>query len=331
MDRRISIAPMMDWTDRHDRYFLRLISPHVLLYTEMLTAKALLHGDYRYLLQYHPLEHPLALQLGGSDPQELAQAAVMGQDFGYDEINLNVGCPSDRVKSGRFGACLMLEPGLVADCVQAMSAVVRIPVTVKCRIGVDEQDDYASLCHFMKTIASAGCRVFIVHARKAWLKGLSPKENREIPPLRYEVVRQLKRDFPQLSIIMNGGIKSAAEIAEHLQAVDGVMIGREVYTNPYFLAELEQQYYSPQSILPSRRSIVEKLLPYVQAELAKQTKLSHITRHILGLFRGEGGANQWRRYLSERACRPGVGIEVLQQALEFCRVDYGACAPNPPF
>lgn len=317
MDRRISVAPMMDWTDRHDRYFLRLIAPKVLLYSEMLTSQALVHGDYRYLLQFDPQEHPVALQLGGSEPSLLAQAAVLGEDFGYDEINLNVGCPSDRVQSGRFGACLMLDPALVADCVSAMKAAVKIPVTVKCRIGVDERDAYEDLTHFIKLVSSAGCDVFIVHARKAWLKGLSPKENREIPPLRYEVVRQLKKDFPQLTLILNGGIKTSAEVAEHLQSLDGVMIGREAYSNPYFLADLHRRYYSSEQKLQSRFTIIEKLLPYVQEQLQKNTRLSSITRHILGLFRGEKGANKWRRYLSENAHRSGAGVEVLKAALEL--------------
>lgn len=317
MDRRLSVAPMMDWTDRHDRYFLRLIAPQILLYTEMLTARALLHGDYRYLLQFDPLEHPVALQLGGSEPQFLAQAAQRGEDFGYDEINLNVGCPSDRVQSGRFGACLMQEPALVADCVAAMCEAVKLPVTVKCRIGVDEQDAYEDLVGFVKTVAAAGCGIFIVHARKAWLQGLSPKENREIPPLRHEVVRQLKQDFPHLTIIINGGIKTVMEVEEQLKSVDGVMIGREAYANPYFLAALQKKYYSAEQLPESRAAVIEKLLPYVREQLGKETRLSHITRHILGLFRGEKGANKWRRYLSENAHRNGAGIEVLLSALKL--------------
>lgn len=316
MDRRISVAPMMDWTDRHDRYFLRLIAPQILLYTEMLTAQALVHGDPHYLLQFDPLEHPVALQLGGSEPRLLAQAALLGEDFGYDEINLNVGCPSDRVQSGRFGACLMREPQVVAEAVSQMKATVKLPVTVKCRIGVDEQDSFDDLARFVKIVSSAGCEIFIVHARKAWLKGLSPKENREVPPLRYEVVRRLKSESPHLTIIINGGIKTVAAVEEHLQTVDGVMIGREAYTNPYFLAELQKRYYSPSKNSHSRFAIIEKLLPYVKEELQKNTRLSSITRHILGLFRGEVGANRWRRYLSENAHRKGAGVEVLCEALE---------------
>ncbi len=316
IDRRISVAPMMDWTDRHDRYFLRLIAPQILLYTEMLTAQALVYGDTRYLLQFDPLEHPVALQVGGSGPRLLAQAAVLGEDFGYDEINLNVGCPSDRVQSGRFGACLMREPALVADCVSQMKAAVKIPVTVKCRIGVDELDAYEDLTRFVTTVAEAGCEIFIVHARKAWLKGLSPKENREIPPLRYETVQRLKQDFPHLTIILNGGIKTAAEVAAQLKIVDGVMIGREAYTNPYFLAELQKQYYSPDTQSPSRFAVIEKFLPYIKEQLKKNTRLSSMTRHILGLFRGERGANRWRRYLSEHAHRKEAGTEVLSEALQ---------------
>ena len=315
MQRLISVAPMMDWTDRHDRYFLRLLAPQVLLYTEMITAAALIHGDPSYLLEFNAKEHPLALQLGGSDPQQLAQAARMGEDFAYDEINLNVGCPSDRVQSGRFGACLMLEPQLVADCIAAMRAAVKLPVTVKCRIGVDEQDGYSALSHFISKVAQAGCKVFIIHARKAWLQGLSPKENREIPPLRYEVVEKVKADFPHLSIIVNGGLKTLEAVDARLQKVDGVMIGREAYANPYFLAALQQKYFSPQEPLPPRVSIIEKLLPYVEEQLKRKVKLTQITRHILGLFHGEKGARQWRRYLSEHAHKEGAGLEVIQGAL----------------
>lgn len=317
MDRRVCVAPMMDWTDRHDRYFLRLIAPEILLYTEMLTAQALLRGDHRYLLKFDPLEHPLALQLGGSEPELLADASILGEEAGYDEINLNVGCPSDRVQSGRFGACLMREPTLVADCIYAMQEAVRVPVTVKCRIGVDERDRYEDLSSFITNIAKSGCDTFIVHARKAWLQGLSPKENREIPPLRYEVVRQIKRDFPHLTIVINGGIKTSTEVAEHLKYVDGVMIGREAYTNPYFLAELQEKYYFSKSKISTRVGVIEKLLPYIQNELRAKTRLSSITRHILGLFHGQRGANRWRRYLSENAHRDGAGIRLLQQALIF--------------
>src|SRR5579862_1638457 len=245
----ISVAPMMDYTDRHDRYFLRLIAPDVLLYTEMITAQALIHGDRNKLLAFDRAEHPVALQLGGSDPAMLAQCAQMGADVGYDEINLNVGCPSPRVSSGRFGACLMREPELVADCVAAMQAKVKIPVTVKCRIGVDEQDSYEALLQFVKQIAATGCHTFIIHARKALLSGLSPKQNREIPPLRYELVKQLKQDCPMLTIILNGGIKTIADIEAHLPAVDGMMIGRAAYSNPYMLAEIQSKLLNNKNLL----------------------------------------------------------------------------------
>ncbi|RDI46000.1 tRNA dihydrouridine(20/20a) synthase DusA [Aquicella lusitana] len=314
----VSVAPMMDYTDRHDRYFLRLIAPNVRLYTEMITTQALIHGDPRYLLAFHPDEHPLALQLGGSDPALLARCAVMGEEAGYDEVNLNVGCPSPRVSSGQFGACLMQAPQLVAECISAMQHAVQIPVSVKCRIGVDYQDSYEALCHFIRTIASAGCRLFIVHARKAWLSGLSPKQNREIPPLRYDVVRQLKQDFPQLTIIMNGGIKTVAEIDDHLSHVDGVMIGRAAYANPYLLAEIQARYYPDKQVL-SRFEVIQNLIPYIHEQLQNKIKLTAITRHILGLFQGQRGAAAWRRYLSQHAHKTNAGVEVLQQALAFVK------------
>ncbi len=316
LDRRISIAPMMDCTDRHERYFLRLIAPHVLLYTEMITTGALIHGDTKRFLAFDPLEHPVALQLGGSDPTALKQCATMAADYGYDEINLNVGCPSDRVKSGRFGACLMQDPVLVADCVASMSSVVTMPVTVKCRIGIDHQDSYEELVHFIQTIAAAGCDVFIIHARKAWLNGLSPKQNRDIPPLRYDVVHQIKKDFPHLKIVVNGGIKTCAEIDAQLPHVDGVMIGREAYANPYLLAEIEKKYFADEGEMMSRHSIIEKFIPYLKVQLDNKIKLSSITRHILGLFQGQQGARLWRRYISENAHKNGAGIEVLQRAMQ---------------
>ncbi|SRR5579883_150810 len=312
----ISIAPMMDCTDRHDRYFLRLISPHVLLYTEMITANALIYGDTKRFLEFHGAEHPLALQLGGSEPDKLAQCAKMAEESGFDEVNLNVGCPSDRVKSGQFGACLMLQPDLVADCITAMTQAVKIPVTIKTRIGVDEQDSYEALHKFIEINRAAGCKTFIVHARKAWLNGLSPKENREIPPLRYEIVYQLKQDFPELTIILNGGIKTIADIDTHLSKVDGVMIGREAYANPYFLAEIEEKYYPAEANSQTRHQVIEKLVPYIQDQLQKNIKLSSMTRHILGLFQSQKGARLWRRYLSENAHREGAGIQVLFAALE---------------
>lgn len=314
LNRLISVAPMMDWTDRHDRYFLRLIAPHALLYTEMITANALIYGDRQRFLAFDPFEHPVALQLGGSEPDKLRICAALGEAEGYDEINLNVGCPSDRVQQGRFGACLMLEPQLVAECVAAMQESVTIPVTVKCRIGIDEADSYEALHHFIKTVSDAGCRVFIVHARKAWLNGLSPKENREIPPLRYEVVHQIKKDFPALEIIINGGIKTIETVTEQLQFTDGVMIGREAYSNPYFLTALEEKYFA--TTPTPRLEIMEKFLPYIEEQLSKNIKLSHMTRHILGLFQGEKGGKIWRRSLSENAHREGAGIETIQQALD---------------
>jgi tRNA-dihydrouridine synthase A len=311
---------MMDCTDRHDRYFLRLIAPHVLLYSEMITAQALIHGDPQYLLAFDPFEHPVALQLGGNNPLQLAHCAKLGAEFGYDEINLNVGCPSDRVKSGQFGACLMLQPTLVAECVSAMREVVKVPVTVKCRIGVDDHDSYEELQQFIATLSAAGCSVFIIHARKAWLNGLSPKQNREIPPLKYDVVYQIKRDFPNLTIIVNGGIKSSSEIATHLQYTDGVMIGREAYANPYFLAEIEQHFYGvDDTALTARREIMQNYIPYIEQQLANNTKLSHITRHILGLFQGQAGARAWRRHISENAHKPGANVEILQEALLHVR------------
>lgn len=306
---------MLDWTDRHCRRFLRLLTRHGLLYTEMITTGAILHGDRRHLLGFRAEEQPVALQLGGSDPVELARCARIGEEWGYTEINLNVGCPSDRVQSGRFGACLMAEPELVAEGVAAMAAQVRIPVTVKSRIGIDHQEDYGEFAHFIETVAAAGCRTFIVHARKAWLQGLSPKENREVPPLRYDWVYRLKADFPQLEIVINGGIRDLEAAEDHLRRVDGVMIGREAYHNPWLLAEVDRRLYGDARPVPDRAGIVQGLLPYIEEELAAGVYLKHITRHILGLFQGVPGAKAWRRTLSERAHRPGAGMEVVEEAL----------------
>lgn len=317
MNRLIAVAPMMDCTDRHDRYFLRLIAPHVLLYTEMVTTQALIHGDYARLLAFHPIEHPIALQLGGSDPYQLQHCAKLGAEWGYDEINLNVGCPSARVKAGRFGACLMLEPELVGECVTAMQAVVNIPITVKCRIGVDQKDSYDDLVRFITLVARAGCQVFIIHARKAWLNGLSPKENREIPPLQYEFVKKIKQDFPHLTIIVNGGIRTLDTITEHLTNVDGVMIGREAYSNPYFLAEIENTFFPSLSPLLERREIIKQFIPYIEEQLKQGVKLSSITRHILGLFLGQPGARLWRRYLSEHAHLAKADIKIINEALLY--------------
>lgn len=312
---RLCVAPMMDWTDRHCRYFHRLLSPHARLYTEMVTAAALIHGDRARLLAHDAAEHPVALQLGGSEPLELAQAARYGAQAGYDEINLNVGCPSDRVQSGRFGACLMREPALVAECVRAMRDAVSVPVTVKCRIGVDEQDEYADLQQFTGRMLDAGVQVLVVHARKAWLQGLSPKENREIPPLNYERVYRLKQEFPQLGVIINGGITTPAAVAEHMAHVDGVMLGRAAYHDPYVLAVVEQQLFG--TPLPARDDVLLRMRPYIEAELAGgTTRLKHIARHLLGLYQGLPGARAFRRELSERAHRDDAGWEVIASALE---------------
>jgi tRNA-dihydrouridine synthase A len=314
LSRRVSVAPMMDYTDRHDRYFLRLIAPDVLLFTEMVTTGAILHGDKDYLLGFHPAEHPIALQLGGSDPVQLAQCASIGESYGYDEINLNVGCPSPRVSSGRFGACLMFEPSLVAECIAAMSQKVKIPVTVKCRIGVDDQDSYEQLCHFIKTVSAAGCQSFTIHARKAWLKGLSPKQNREVPPLRYDVAQQIKQDFPHLEMILNGGITTVEQVKQHLTWADGVMIGRAAYSNPYLLAEIQSEIFGTPSLL-SRAEVVEQFIPYVETMLAQGVRLSSLTRHILGLYQNIPGAGRWRRYLSQESHKPNANAEVIRQAL----------------
>ncbi|MGI9251109.1 MAG: tRNA dihydrouridine(20/20a) synthase DusA [Pseudohongiellaceae bacterium] len=317
LDHRFCVAPMMDWTDRHDRMFLRQFSRHALLYTEMVTAAALRHGDADYLLAHNPVEQPVALQLGGSDPDELMAAAVLGAGAGYREINFNVGCPSDRVQSGRFGACLMAEPELVAKCVTAMAAAVSVPVTVKCRIGIDEQDNEAFLFQFIEQIATSGCKTFIIHARKAILSGLSPKQNREIPPLNYERVIAAKAHFPELEIIINGGIDSLVQARTFLQAVDGVMLGREAYQNPYLLHQVDSEIFGETAADRTRQQYLEQFLPYVEQELARGTPLHHITRHTLGLFRGVKGGRQYRRHLSQHACDPGAGIAVLRDALNF--------------
>jgi tRNA-dihydrouridine synthase A len=315
INRRLSIAPMMDLTDRHERYFLRLIGGRALLYTEMIPTGAILRGEPARLLRFDPAEHPVALQLGGCDPDDLARCAELGADWGYDEINLNVGCPSDRVQSARFGACLMAEPEVVAACVRAMRAATEVPVTVKTRIGIDEQDSYEFLCRFVEQVAAAGCGTLILHARKAWLSGLSPKQNREVPPLRYEVVHRVKADFPELEVILNGGIRTLEQAQAQLRHVDGVMIGREAYHNPFVLAEWERVLLGIAEPAPSRFEIAERLVPYIARELAAGTPLAAITRHILGLFNGLPGARAWRRHLSQAARRPGAGIEVILEAL----------------
>jgi tRNA-dihydrouridine synthase A len=307
---------MLDWTDRHCRFFLRLISRHAVLYSEMVTTGALLHGNNpQRFLGFDAAEHPLALQLGGSDPAELAHCAVQAAEWGYDEVNLNVGCPSDRVQSGRFGACLMAEPALVADCVAAMVSASPLPVTVKHRIGIDEQDSWQQLSTFVATVAAAGCETFIVHARKAWLQGLSPKQNREIPPLRYDLVHRLKTAFPSLRIVINGGFKDLTDSRAQLGLVDGVMLGREAYHNPYILAEVDRLFYGDDHAVPSRAQVMAEFLPYAEAQLHADVALTALSRHILGLYHGQPGARAYRRHLSEHAHRAGAGIEVLQQAL----------------
>lgn len=313
--RRLSVAPMLDWTDRHCRTFHRTLTARSLLYTEMVTTGAILRGDRQRHLDFSPAEHPLALQLGGSDPRALAECARIAQDWGYDEVNLNCGCPSDRVQSGRFGACLMATPEVVARCVEAMRAATHLPVTVKHRIGIDDLDSYEHLHHFVAVVAGAGCEEFTVHARKAWLSGLSPKENREVPPLRYEVVRRLKEDFPTLKIVLNGGVHSLAEAQEHLLWADGVMIGRAAYQTPYLLAAADALIFGEDTPPPSRREVIAAFLPYVDEQLARGVFLSRIMRAALGLFAGHSGARHWKRTLSEEACRPGAGLEVIERAL----------------
>lgn len=316
---RFSVAPMLDWTTRHCRYFHRQFTQHTLLYSEMITAPAILHAKYD-LLAYDPTENPVALQLGGSDPRQLADCAKLVAARGYAEINLNVGCPSDRVQNGMFGACLMANATLVADCVKAMQEVVEIPVTVKHRIGIDELDSYEFLCDFIEKIQPY-CQDFIVHARKAWLTGLSPKENREIPPLDYERVYQLKRDFPHLNITINGGIKTIDEIKQHLQFVDGVMVGREAYQNPALLGQIDRELFDPAAEIVTPHQAVERMLPYIEQQLAQGVYLNHIARHLLGAFQNCKGARQWRRHLSENACKSGAGVEVVQQALSFVEAE----------
>jgi len=312
---------MMDWTDRHCRFFHRVMTRRALLYTEMVTAEAVLHGKRELLLGFSVDEHPIALQLGGSDPAKLAEAAAIGADNGYDEINLNVGCPSDRVQEGRFGACLMAEPRLVGACISAMQARVRVPVTVKCRIGIDEQDSEHDFQAFIDTVAGAGCSTFIVHARKAWLNGLSPKENREVPPLDYARVHRLKAARPDLTVVLNGGLGTLDAAIEHgLGAgLDGAMLGRAAYQTPWLLAEVDRRIFGEQDSGLTRFDVVEAMVPYVEAHLARGGRLNNIVRHMLGLFHGEPGARAYRRILSEEAVRPGAGVDVLRRALEPVR------------
>ncbi len=311
----MSIAPMMDRTDRHYRYFMRQMTRHTLLYTEMVTAQAILHGDRDRLLGFTAAEKPLVLQVGGDDPAALAVCARVAAEYGYDAINLNVGCPSDRVQSGNFGACLMAQPERVADCVAAMMGASPLPVGVKHRIGIDNQDSYDHLTQFVATVAQTGCQWFTVHARKAWLQGLSPKENREVPPLRYETVYRLKQDFPHLWIEMNGGIKTLGDAAAHLRRVDAVMIGRSAYETPYLFAEVDRRFFDPSAPVKSRSQIITALLPYIDHWTQQGLKLHSITRHLLLLYHGQPGSRLWKRILTEEGGRPEAGVDVVERAL----------------
>jgi len=319
LDRRISVAPMMDYTDRHCRYLHRLLSPGALLYSEMVTAQALAHGHIERLLAYDRAESPVALQVGGSDPVLLAQAARLGEQYGYVEINLNVGCPSDRVQEGNFGACLMAEPQLVCDCLVAMREAVSVPVTVKCRIGIDELDDYGFFDHFVQMVRRSGVTVFIVHARKAILQGLTPKENREVPPLRYETVARLKRENPDLTVILNGGLKTVGQVREWWSSCDGAMIGRQAYQEPYLLAELHREFVDREWSPPARDEIVAKYAEYVERMLGEGHKLGLMLRPLHGLYAGFPGARSWRRFLSEQGNLPGAGADVLRESLRVFR------------
>ena len=324
LDRRLSVAPMMDWTDRHCRAFHRALTSRALLYTEMVTAPAVVHGDRERLLGFDAVEHPVALQLGGSDPAQLAEAARIGAAFGYDEINLNVGCPSDRVQSGRFGACLMREPGLVADCMAAIKGAVSVPATVKCRIGVDDQEPAVSLFETVDACAAVGIEVFVVHARKAWLQGLSPKENRDVPPLDYALVRRLKRERPHLSVTINGGVASLVEAEAHLDdadgvRLDGVMLGRAAYHEPAILGQADRRMFGAATADVDAFAAIERYRPYMAARLAEGVHLPAMTRHMLGLMHGRPGARAFRRILTVEAVRPGAGLEVVDRAVEAVR------------
>jgi len=312
---RFCVAPMMDWTDRHDRYFLRLISRHARLYTEMVTADAVRFGCRDRLLGFDKAEHPLGLQLGGSEPNALAEAAQIGESYGYDEINLNIGCPSHRVQSGRFGACLMQEPKLVADCVAAMRAAVKIPISIKCRLGVDEQEPRKSLFELVEQTAAANCHIFIVHARKAWLSGLSPRQNRDIPPLDYELVYELKKTYPQLTIILNGGIETLQAAGAHMPHVDGVMLGRAAYKRPYMLADVDALFYGDMRKPLSREEIICALIPYAENLVRQNVPLHALTRHLMGLYAEQPGARIWRQWLSEHAPRAKADVNVLSTFL----------------
>ena len=326
LQHRFSVAPMMDWTDRHCRFFHRVLTARARLYTEMVTTGALIHGPRARLLAYDPAEHPVALQIGGSEPHDLALGARMAEEAGFAEVNLNIGCPSERVQKGAFGACLMREPDLVADCVSAMRAAVKIPVTVKCRIGVDDQEPRDALFGFVERVAKAGCDTFVVHARKAWLKGLSPKDNREVPPLDYALVYELKRARPDLTIIINGGVMTVAEAQAHLGHVDGVMMGRAAYQSPWVLADVDGAIFGASAAVRTRQQALAAFKPYVARELAKGTPLNAMTKHVLGLFNGLPGARAFRRHLSENAVKPGAGVDVIDVALQFVHEDKARAA-----
>ena len=322
LNRTLSVAPMMEWTDRHERYFLRLLSRRTLLYTEMITTGALLRGNAARHLRFDPAEHPLALQLGGADRDALAACAAMAESWGYDEINLNIGCPSDRVQAARFGACLMAEPALVRDCVISMRAATSIPVTVKSRIGIDDKDSYDDLHDFVACVAESGCATFVVHARKAWLQGLSPRENRSVPPLQYELVYRLKQDFPLLEIIINGAITCLAEVRNHMRHVDGVMLGRAVSNDPYMLAGVDKELFGVNNMPVSRTQILQNYMHYMKTEMANSENLYAMARHILGLFHGQYGARAFRRHLSTKAHKMDAGVEIVSEALALMRNKY---------
>ena len=315
MNRKVSVAPMMDCTDRHERYFLRLISKNILLYTEMIVDEAISRGDKKKLLEFNVNEKPVALQIGGSSPKLLAEATKIGEDFGYDEINLNLGCPSRKVEKNKFGACLMKEPNLVADCLSKMQAVTKLPVTIKTRIGYDNVEDYENFYKFISILKSTGIKTFIIHARKAMLGKFTPKQNLNIPPLKYDYVYSLKKDFPNEEIIINGGISSTEEISTHLNKVDGVMIGRAAYHTPYLLADIEREIFKNENI-PSRQEIIENLIPYVKDELKKGTRLNQIMRHTLGLFHGQTGSSHWKRYLSENMCVRNADVQKIDHIMD---------------
>jgi len=314
---RFCLAPMMEWSTKHCRYFWRLLSSHSRLYTEMVTAGAIIHGDKQRFLDFNAQEHPIGLQVGGSDPKDLAQCAVAAQQWGYDEINLNCGCPSDRVQNGMIGAILMQHPSKVADCIKSMQDACDIDVTIKHRIGVDDMDDEAGLFSFVETVANTGCKTFIVHARKAWLKGLSPKENREVPPLRYDLVNALKQAFPELNIVINGGITTLDQSATLLDHVDGVMVGREAYHNPYILANVDQRLFGAQHNVTSRQEVLINFIEYVDQQIEQGEKLHYMSKHILGLYHGEHNGKAFRRYISENAYKPHANSDVLKQALKL--------------